>query len=88
MSDEPYMPYEVVEAIRSNRKVEAIKLLRLSTGLDLKDAKEAVEAFMYANPDLQPKERRGAQEESALGRFILFAMFVALVMGAYQYFTS
>lgn len=34
----------IEEALSSNRKIEAIKILREATGMGLKDAKEAIEA--------------------------------------------
>ena len=83
MDDE--FPAEVLEAIKANRKIEAIKQLRKATGLDLKDAKEAVDNYMDANPELKAREPRGAKQDSSLGRFILFALFVAAVIGAYKY---
>ncbi len=83
MDDE--FPVEVLDAIKANRKIEAIKLLREATVLDLKEAKEAVDNYMAANPDLKPGENRGAKQDSSLGRFILFALFVAAVIGVYQY---
>jgi ribosomal protein L7/L12 len=35
----------VIEALRAGRKIEAIRLYRQSTGVDLKEAKDAVEAM-------------------------------------------
>lgn len=40
---EQELPIEVIEAIRAGRKVEAIKILRESTGLGLANAKVLVE---------------------------------------------
>ena len=39
------VPGDVEHLIRSGRKIEAIKRYREATGLGLKEAKEAVEAF-------------------------------------------
>jgi hypothetical protein len=46
------LPLEVVEAWRSGRKVEAIRLLRESTGAGLAEAKAALEALklLYEPP--------------------------------------
>lgn len=41
---------EVVDLVRSGRKIEAIKLFRQLTGVDLKEAKEAVEAIEAGKP--------------------------------------
>ena len=41
---------EVVELVRAGKKIEAIKLYREITGMDLKEAKEAVEAIAAGQP--------------------------------------
>ena len=47
MSSEPRaLPEPAVAALRRGKKIEAIKLTREATGMDLKDSKEAVEAFL------------------------------------------
>ena len=43
---------DVLNAIHSNRKIEAIKLLRESNNLGLKEAKQVVDKYMRENPDL------------------------------------
>ena len=45
---DPYAntPIGIMEAIQNGRKINAIKLCRESTGMDLKDAKEYVEEVM------------------------------------------
>jgi len=50
----PDLPDTVVSAIRANRKIEAIKILRDERGLGLKEAKHEVEAYMRANPSAVP----------------------------------
>ena len=40
------VPAEAVEALKRGNKIEAIKLTRASTGMGLKDAKDAVEAVI------------------------------------------
>jgi hypothetical protein len=41
--------YEIINALRSRNKIEAIKLLRESTGLSLKEAKDLVEIIEKDN---------------------------------------
>ncbi len=36
-------PQKVVEAIQQNRKIQAIKLLRLENNIGLKEAKDAID---------------------------------------------
>ncbi len=43
------LPAPVVQALQQGNKIEAIKLLREHTGLDLKEAKDMVEASPYAS---------------------------------------
>ncbi len=45
MNNDPQLPDEVIAAIHAHHTVEAIKLLREHTGLGLKEAKDAVEAY-------------------------------------------
>ncbi len=40
------LPPEVIAQIQAKRKIEAIKLLREARGISLKDAKEAVDAYI------------------------------------------
>ena len=50
------LPDQVINQIRAGRKIQAIKLLRESRDMGLKDAKHAVDAYMLANPlPQQPK---------------------------------
>ena len=63
------MAPEVIAAIRSNRKIEAIKLYRELSGCGLKSAKEAVEAWQLANVDSMP--RHAGRQDAGLGRVLL-----------------
>jgi len=47
------IPEHIAELIRSGRKIEAVKLLREETGVDLQTAKEAVDR-MDADPVFDP----------------------------------
>ena len=47
------LPEHIAELIRNGRKIEAIKMLRLETGVDLKTAKEAVDR-LDADPAFDP----------------------------------
>ena len=83
---EPELPPDVTAAIRANRKIEAIKLLRQHRGLGLKEAKHAVEAYARANPQLV---NAGApKSESGIGRLILIVIVVVVVYAAYRNFSQ
>ena len=61
------LPLPVVEALQRGNRIEAIKLLRESTGMDLRDAHDAVEKFRRSTaadatglaPGEVPKSGRG-----------------------------
>jgi len=75
------LPPEVVEAIRSGRKIEAIKLLRISTGLGLANAKVLVDsaARRLCPPVTSPPAMQDISASPGLVKFLLLAlgMFLA-----------
>jgi len=81
----PTFSDEVLAAVDGGRKIEAIKRLREETGLDLKDAKQAIDALA--------RERRGEpgatanmpEEGGARGALKLVVLIVA-VLAVYFYF--
>lgn len=76
------IPAEVVAAIQAGHKIQAIKRLREVRGIGLKEAKQAVEAYMQANPSpIQPSGNSG-------GALIYIALFLAIAYVAYQFFGS
>ena len=75
MNRETELPAKVVELIKAGRKVQAIKAVRDSHDLGLREAKEMVEAYVQENPDLQ--NHRRLEAESGVGRLILFALLAA-----------
>lgn len=50
------LPAEVAAALATGNKIEAIKLLRAATGMELKDAKDAVDAAVARGAGLAPGE--------------------------------
>lgn len=53
MSSSTNLPDQVVSAIQAGRKIDAIKLLRETQGIGLKEAKHAVDAYLLEHPSLQ-----------------------------------
>ncbi|MEM8500281.1 MAG: hypothetical protein AAF542_19865 [Pseudomonadota bacterium] len=49
-STDQSLPPEVIEAIDAGHTIEAIKRLRRARSLGLKEAKEAVEAYLQGHP--------------------------------------
>lgn len=69
---------EVIEAIKSRRKLQAIKLLRNETGLGLKEAKEAVEAYIETNAEL--KEVMNASKTGGLSQENIVHIIILLIV--------
>lgn len=50
------LPADVIDALQRGNTIDAIKLLRTSRGMGLKEAKDAVDAYRHGDPDpLPPK---------------------------------
>lgn len=49
------LPEQAIAALNLGRKIEAIKIVRESTGLGLKEAKNLVDAYVTTQPRLQGK---------------------------------
>jgi hypothetical protein len=47
------LPLDAVAALQRGRKIEAIKIVRAQSGVDLKEAKQRVEQFLQADPSVQ-----------------------------------
>jgi hypothetical protein len=76
------IPQDVVEAIKAGKKIEAIKRLRETRPMGLKEAKEAVEAWQAEHPEVAPPPRRKASGSLLLTLTVVAAfawMFVNLV---------
>jgi len=84
MNSDSELPPDVIDAIHANRKIEAIKRLREHSGLGLKEAKHAVEAYARENP--QPITAKAPQSESGVGRLVIIGVVVAVAYAVYRYF--
>jgi translation elongation factor EF-Ts len=67
------LPPNVVSALSQGRKIEAIKMLRESSGLGLKDAKETVEAYADSRPEVGA--RLAAANREGVGSFLRWVAF-------------
>ena len=86
MSPETDLPDEVLAAIHASHKIEAIKLLRERRGLGLRDAKDAVDAYIRDHPELHA--RSVVSGDSGLGRLLLLAAAIVVLYVAYRYLFS
>ena len=78
MNSTPNLPDQVISQIRAGRKIQAIKLLRESRGMGLKEAKHAVDAYMLANPSPQ-------QPQSSNNGLVLIVSLLLLAYVVYQF---
>jgi ribosomal protein L7/L12 len=76
------LPSDVVEAIRANRKIDAIKRLRKHRGIGLKEAKLEIESYVRGQP--QYSSLSGPKAESNSGRLVLVAFLIGAAYIAYQ----
>lgn len=66
-----------VNALLKGRKIEAIKIVRKERGVDLKEARAAVEAYIQRDPVLKTKLKR-AGGNSSVGWVLLLVGLVIL----------
>jgi hypothetical protein len=71
-----------IAALRQGNKIEAIKLVRREKGLELKEAKDLVEAYVRTDPDLSASL---AAKQSGMARsaFWWLTAIAAIVVAAY-----
>lgn len=85
MNIETELPDEVIAELEAGRKLSAIKLLRTRQGLDLKDAKEIVEAYLEDHPTVSAHQV--PQTDSGIGRIIILIIGVGVIYAIYRYFS-
>jgi predicted DNA-binding protein (MmcQ/YjbR family) len=77
------LPLSAIGALALGQKIQAIKIVRAETALDLKTAKELVEAYEREHPDIRPAPLvdRNAADSPWLWVSVLF-----LVIGSAGWF--
>lgn len=78
------MSKKVIEAIISGRKIQAIKLLREEKGFGLKEAKEAVDAYIDNNADIKEAFNANQASGSSIGRAIKVAIIIIVLLVLYK----
>ncbi len=76
---------DVIAAVDSDRKIEAIKVLREQTGLGLADAKHLVDRIARERAG-QPGLAPAMAEEGGAGGMIRMIVVIGVVLGVYFYF--
>jgi hypothetical protein len=84
MDSELELSAQVRNAIHAGRKIDAIKLLRKERGLGLKEAKDIVDAYTMANPQLVVQ--RGSS--GGTGAIMVVLAIAAAAYAAYRFFAQ
>jgi hypothetical protein len=83
MSDEIDLPPKVLEALRANRKIEAIRLLREERRISLKDAKEEVDGYLAIVAGTETRSLPKA--DSGVARLVMFCVLFAVGYTVYRF---
>lgn len=72
----PELPAAAIDALTQGHKIEAIKILRQERGLGLKEAKDVVDTYVEARPELASQFQAGrtAGRRLLLGLLFLFLL--------------
>jgi hypothetical protein len=72
------LPAAAIAAVTRGNKIEAIRIVRQDWGTDLKDSKDAVEAYLKSRPDIMAaSQQAGARAKAWLWLVLLVALAVA-----------
>ncbi|MDX1403746.1 MAG: hypothetical protein R3192_04375 [Woeseiaceae bacterium] len=82
---ENQLPSEVIRAIEEGRKVEAIKLLREATGLELANAKVLVDRVARTRGPKKPIYSP-ADPKPPIGRWVASAVAIMVLASAYYFY--
>ena len=82
MSQYENIPKNVQDLIHSNRKIEAIKLLRETNNLSLKEAKHMVDKYIRENPDLSSSENLSSGHSFSGLIFFVAAVVIVYVLNS------
>ncbi len=72
--------HAVLDQLMQGKKIEAIKVLRSETGMQLKEAKDAVEQALFDHPEVKHQYDEISKEgkKSLLFKFVVFCVVVYL----------
>lgn len=76
MPNHPAIPPQAVAALNAGRVLEAIKIVRETQGLGLKEAKELVDSYLVLHPELQLQIRQ--QRAQGKARLLAWVVLIAL----------
>ena len=73
------LPAGAIEALAKGQKIEAIRIVRLESGLDLKRAKDTVDAYIAARPDTA-RQIQEASRTTAKQLWLWLLLLVAAIV--------
>ena len=79
----PRLPENAVAALKKGDRIEAVALTKSAHGLDLAEARQAVDAYLEANPQTM---KRALSERSTGGGIIALIVLGFAVAIAYVFF--
>ena len=74
----PALPLEAISHLHQGRVIEAVKIVRKAEGLQLKDAKDRVDAYIRSQPSLQAV--MAAKQTEAKGALIRWLLIVGCMI--------
>jgi len=80
------LPPEAIDALQRGNKIEAIKLVREASKLDLKDAKDKVDDYVKNDPVMQQKFA-SAQAETTRS-LVRWLILIAVAILGYFFFVA
>ncbi|MGH7259284.1 MAG: 50S ribosomal protein L7/L12 [Nitrospiraceae bacterium] len=80
-SQSPALPQAAVAALEQGQTIEAIKIVRLESGIGLKESKDLVDGYLKSRPDLQ-RRLAAAQAEARQGFVRWLVIFLTLAAAA------
>ena len=72
------LPGAAISALQQGKMIEAIKIVRESTGMGLKEAKDFVDSYINSRPELRTKFAT-SHSQANLSRLLVFAFLSALI---------
>lgn len=81
----PDLPSEAISHLHQGRMIDAVKVVRAAHGLQLKDAKDRVDAYIQSQPSLQQAMAAKRTEAKAA---LLRWLFIIGCLGALAYFVE
>jgi ribosomal protein L7/L12 len=84
MSTDTELPADVLTALQSGKKIEAIKCLREHRNIGLKEAKDIVDTYVAGLPP--STANRYKQSDSGVGRLLFAGAVLAIAYYAYRHF--